>query len=121
MADKKITQFDTASTITGEEIVPLVQGGINVKATLSVLAAFFGAGTGSSSVTATINCNGVSTIFNLTVSHGGNGVLWSMKASQDNNYDQSPLVSYPDNNTIRIDISTLDFSSGKSYKFKYIV
>ena len=37
MADQKISAMPTAATLTGAELVPLVQGGANVKATLDVL------------------------------------------------------------------------------------
>jgi len=37
MADQKISAMPTASTLDGTELVPLVQGGANVKATLDVL------------------------------------------------------------------------------------
>ena len=40
MADQKISAMPSASTLTGAELVPLVQGGANVKATLSTLRAF---------------------------------------------------------------------------------
>jgi hypothetical protein len=37
MADQKISAMPTAATLDGTELVPLVQGGANVKATLDVL------------------------------------------------------------------------------------
>lgn len=40
MADQKISAMPTASTLTGAELVPLVQSGANVKATLSTLTTF---------------------------------------------------------------------------------
>jgi len=40
MADQKISAMPTASTLTGAELVPLVQSGANVKATLSTLQTF---------------------------------------------------------------------------------
>lgn len=43
MADQKISAMPSASALTGAELVPLVQGGANVKATLSTLSSFNGA------------------------------------------------------------------------------
>lgn len=40
MADQKISAMPSASTLTGAELVPLVQSGANVKATLDTLASF---------------------------------------------------------------------------------
>ena len=40
MADQKISAMSTAATLTGSELVPLVQSGANVKATLSSLTTF---------------------------------------------------------------------------------
>lgn len=40
MADQKISAMPNAATLTGAELVPLVQSGANVKATLSTLKTF---------------------------------------------------------------------------------
>jgi hypothetical protein len=40
MADQKISAMPSAATLTGAELVPLVQSGANVKATLNSLRAF---------------------------------------------------------------------------------
>lgn len=40
MADQKISAMPSATTLTGAELIPLVQGGANVKATLNTLRAF---------------------------------------------------------------------------------
>ena len=40
MADQKISQMPTASTLTGAELVPLVQDGLNVQATLGNVRSF---------------------------------------------------------------------------------
>ena len=40
MADQKISAMTAASALTGAELVPLVQSGVNVKSTVSALAAF---------------------------------------------------------------------------------
>ena len=40
MADQKISAMPTAATLTGAELVPLVQSGANVKATLDTLRAY---------------------------------------------------------------------------------
>ena len=49
MADQKISAMPTAATLTGAELVPLVQSGANVKATLSTLRSFSAAYGGFSS------------------------------------------------------------------------
>lgn len=46
MADQKISAMPSASTLTGAELVPLVQGGANVKATLDAIR-LYGAAYGS--------------------------------------------------------------------------
>lgn len=40
MADQKISAMPSASTLTGAELLPLVQGGANVQATVSALKTF---------------------------------------------------------------------------------
>lgn len=40
MADTKISAMTSASTLTGAELVPLVQSGVNVQTTLSTLAGY---------------------------------------------------------------------------------
>jgi len=40
MADQKISAMPTAATLTGAELVPLVQSGANVKATLNTIQSF---------------------------------------------------------------------------------
>ena len=40
MADQKISAMPSAATLTGAELVPLVQGGANVQATLSSVSTF---------------------------------------------------------------------------------
>jgi len=40
MADQKISAMPSASTLTGAELVPLVQGGVNVQATLDTFRAY---------------------------------------------------------------------------------
>lgn len=40
MADQKISAMPSAATLTGAELVPLVQSGANVKATIATLRAF---------------------------------------------------------------------------------
>jgi hypothetical protein len=41
MADTKISQMPSATSLTGAEIIPMVQGGINVQATLATTIASF--------------------------------------------------------------------------------
>jgi hypothetical protein len=40
MADQKISAMPNATTLTGSELIPMVQGGANVKATLNTLRAY---------------------------------------------------------------------------------
>ena len=51
MADQKISAMPSAATLTGAELVPLVQSGANVQATLDTLASFRGAYGGWSDTT----------------------------------------------------------------------
>jgi hypothetical protein len=51
MADQKISAMPSASTLTGAELVPLVQSGANVQTTLDSLASFRGAYGGWSDTT----------------------------------------------------------------------
>lgn len=69
MADQKISAMPTAATLTGAELVPLVQSGANVKATLSTMTAFSRgkAGAFSSNVTQTGSTTvGTAFTFNTT-------------------------------------------------------
>lgn len=74
MADQKISAMPSAATLTGAELVPLVQSGANVKATLSTMSAFSrgNAGAYSSSVTQTGSTTaGTAFTFNTTDYAGG--------------------------------------------------
>lgn len=74
MADQKISAMPSAATLTGAELVPLVQSGANVKSTLSNLTAFTrgNAGAYSSSVTQTGSISaGTAFTFNTTDYAGG--------------------------------------------------
>ena len=66
MADQKISAMPTAATLTGAELIPMVQSGANVKATLSTLRAFDAAyGAFSSNVDQTGSiCAGTAMTFN---------------------------------------------------------
>lgn len=76
MADQKISAMPNAATLTGAELVPLVQSGANVKATLGSLRAFdaaYGAfsdntdQTGSISAGTAMQCNSVDIADGVTV------------------------------------------------------
>ena len=74
MADQKISAMPNAATLTGAELVPLVQSGGNVKSTLSGLAAFSrgNAGAYSSTLTQTGSTTvGTALTFNTTDFAGG--------------------------------------------------
>ena len=74
MADQKISAMPSAATLTGAELVPLVQSGGNVKATLSTMSAFTrgNAGAYSSNATQTGSTTvGTAFTFNTTDYAGG--------------------------------------------------
>jgi hypothetical protein len=74
MADQKISAMPSAATLTGAELVPLVQSGANVQSTLSTFAAFTrgNAGAFSSSVTQTGSITaGTAFTFDTTDYSGG--------------------------------------------------
>lgn len=74
MADQKISAMPTAATLTGAELVPLVQSGANVKSTLSAMSAFSrgNAGAYSSNITQTGSTTvGTVLTFNTTDYAGG--------------------------------------------------
>jgi hypothetical protein len=68
MADEKISEMPSALTLTGAELIPLIQGGANVQATLDVIAAYDRAyGAWSSTVDQTGSTTaGTAITFNLT-------------------------------------------------------
>lgn len=73
MADQKISAMPTASTLTGAELVPLVQSGANVKATLDTLRGYdanYGAFSSSSDQTGNITSGTVMTFDNTDVADG---------------------------------------------------
>lgn len=68
MADQKISAMPSAATLTGAELVPLVQSGANVKATLDTLRAYdaaYGAFSSSLDQTGSITA-GTAMTFNST-------------------------------------------------------
>lgn len=68
MADQKISAMPSATTLTGAELVPLVQSGANVKATLDTLRAYdaaYGAFSSSLDQTGSITA-GTAMTFNST-------------------------------------------------------
>lgn len=73
MADQKISAMPTAATLTGAELVPLVQSGANVKATLDVLRAYdasYGAFSSSADQTGSISAGTVMTYNSVDVTDG---------------------------------------------------
>lgn len=73
MADQKISAMPSASTLTGAELVPLVQGGANVKATLQSLREFdaaYGAFSDSTDQTSGISAGTVITFDTTDVADG---------------------------------------------------
>lgn len=68
MADQKISAMPSASTLTGAELVPIVQSGANVKATLDTLTSFgrvYGAFSSTSDQTGSITA-GTAVTFTAT-------------------------------------------------------
>lgn len=73
MADQKISAMPSASTLTGAELVPMVQGGANVQATLDQIKAAgrtFGAFSSSSTQTGSISAGTVMTFTGVDVADG---------------------------------------------------
>jgi hypothetical protein len=73
MADQKISAMPTAATLDGTELVPLVQGGANVKATLDVLRQYDASYGGFSSTldqTGSISAGTVMTYNTVDISDG---------------------------------------------------
>lgn len=73
MADQKISAMPSAATLTGAELVPLVQSGANVKATLDVLRAYdsaYGAFSSSISQTGSISSGTAMTFDTVDIADG---------------------------------------------------
>lgn len=73
MADQKISAMPSASTLTGAELVPLVQGGVNVQTTLDTLRAYdsnYGAFSSSVDQTGSITVGTVMTFSATDVADG---------------------------------------------------
>ncbi len=73
MADQKISAMSAAATLTGAELVPLVQSGANVKATLNSLRAFdnaYGGFSDSTDQTGSISAGTVVTFNTIDVADG---------------------------------------------------
>lgn len=73
MADQKISAMPSAATLTGAELVPLVQSGANVKATLNSIRAFdnaYGGFSDSTDQTGSISAGTVMTFNTVDVSDG---------------------------------------------------
>jgi hypothetical protein len=73
MADQKISAMPSAATLTGAELVPLVQSGANVKATLNTIRAFdnaYSAWSDSTDQTGSISAGTVITMNTVDVADG---------------------------------------------------
>lgn len=73
MADQKISAMPSAATLTGAELVPLVQSGANVKATLDSIRAFdnaYGGFSDSTDQTGSISAGTVMTFDTIDVADG---------------------------------------------------
>lgn len=80
MADTKISQMPAATALTGAEIVPLVQGGINVQTSLDNIATVDrNCGAWQSSVTQT-GSNSVGTVMTVNVTDVADGITANANA-----------------------------------------
>lgn len=73
MADQKISAMPTAATLTGAELIPMVQGGANVKATLDTLKAAgrtFGAFSSTADQTGSVSAGTVMTFTGTDIADG---------------------------------------------------
>lgn len=73
MADQKISAMPSAATLTGAELVPLVQSGANVQATLDAIRAFsnsYGGFSDSSDQTGNVSAGTVMTFNTIDVADG---------------------------------------------------
>lgn len=73
MADQKISAMPSATTLTGAELIPMVQGGANVKATLNFLRAYnsaYGAFSDSTDQTGNVSAGVAMTFNTVDVSDG---------------------------------------------------
>jgi len=73
MADQKISAMPSAATLTGAELIPLVQSGANVKATLDVLRAYdnaYGGFSDSTDQTGSVSAGTVMTFNTVDVADG---------------------------------------------------
>jgi hypothetical protein len=73
MADQKISAMPTAATLTGAELIPMVQSGANVKATLDTIRAYdasYGAFSSSLDQTGSISAGTVMTFNSVDVADG---------------------------------------------------
>jgi hypothetical protein len=73
MADQKISAMPSAATLTGAELIPLVQSGANVKATLDSIRAFdnsYGAWSDSTDQSGSVSAGTVITMNTIDVSDG---------------------------------------------------
>ncbi len=73
MADQKISAMPSAATLTGAALIPLVQSGANVKATLDSIRAFdnaYGAWSDSTDQTGSVSAGTVITMNTIDVADG---------------------------------------------------
>lgn len=73
MADQKISAMPSATTLTGAELVPMVQGGANVKATLDLIRSFdnaYGGFSDGTDQTGSISAGTVMTLNTIDVADG---------------------------------------------------
>jgi hypothetical protein len=73
MADQKISAMPTASTLTGAELVPMVQSGANVKTTLDAIRAYgaaYGAFSDATDQTGSVSAGTVVTFDTVDVADG---------------------------------------------------
>jgi hypothetical protein len=120
MADKKITEFDPAGALTGDDIIPLVQDGVNVKSTLALLSAFFGIGDKRATKSYVIEGDGTTGDHVFVFVHALKN-FQLVSAVKQYTSPTGPMQqiavfpSFPDEDTVAVDLSLWDFSIGVSY------
>lgn len=107
MADQKISAMPAAATLTGAELVPLVQSGANVQSTIGDLRAFGAAyggfsstldQTGSTTVGTAMTCNtvditdGITVVSNSRFTVPNNGIYNFQFSAQFKNVDNAQNI-----------------------------
>jgi hypothetical protein len=122
MADKKISQFPVATTISAVDIVPIVSGAVNKIATIGVICLNL-PNIGNTGITKNTVNNVVSTAIPLTktiITIDGNIVPYTLGAGADG--QEVVLVALGDCTVLPInaDFTSIGMASGSSIVLMYI-